>query len=71
MQVKENQKEGRRKTEQKKMEKVEWEEELYSKMDKVSFSSTRMPSLCIYHRFSVAFVLSLSINCAKSLCKES
>lgn len=46
------------------MEKAEWEEELSSKMDKVLFYSTLIPSLCIYYRFNVALLL--SIKCAKS-----
>lgn len=53
------------------MEKVEWEGELPSKMDNLLFYSTLVSSLCIYYIFNVAFLLSLCIKCAKSLCKKS
>lgn len=53
------------------MEKVEWEGGLALKMDNLLFYSTLVPSLCIYYTFNVAFVLSLCIKCAKSLCKKS
>lgn len=54
-----------------KMEKVDWEGGLSSKMDNLLFYSTLVPSLRICYTFNVAFVLSLCIRCAKSLCKKS
>lgn len=53
-----------------KIEKVEWEEGLSSKIYDLFFHSTPVPSLCTYYMFNAAFVLSLCIKCAKSLCKK-
>lgn len=65
-------KEGRKEEHRtEKVEKVEWEKELSFTVDKILFYSTLIASLYICYRFNVAFVLSLSIKCAKSLCKKS